>query len=470
MGCVVVASDQGEVHVGVGCLPASVGNLIAERCRSFDCRGCVELQISSVVYGRDADVGSVRGAYRGDAQHGTVGLFVVAKHVEDLLRARSRAERIVFRFDLPGLRRAGFAEIMLVVGAVVVLFLLLRLFGFHLVPLDFDDFGGFLRIPNIAVDHVVEYDQTMVGAEYQFRSGVDVGQGVECHVRTVGGAYFGVIVGFLRPCGEYASACGYRLGGLALAGIRRFRGFLGVEVHRCEPAWCRHGHPSVLFAVRGRGLQGHAALQIDGCASLRPIHGAFRRHDRGFTDDGERFGMRSASYRANLLTRALRPVNAQHRTIGSAVSVYGSVVRHRDFSTGSQFHFRLVGDWIDGFHIGSGSHPHIAGFDVDERCGVASDNGFDIRFDGGVAGFADCGSRDIAGFRTFGNHGAAIMLGHVETGGCGRDSSVHILVFRIESCCLAVLQRSDPHGAVVKLHMPLRHRTDDERACDDAQQ
>ena len=174
--------------------------------------------------------------------------------------------------------------------------------------------------------------------------------------------------------------------------------------------------------------------------------------------------MRSASYRANLLTRALRPVNAQHRTIGSTVSVYGSVARHRDFSTGSQFHFRLVGDWIDGFHIGSGSHPHIAGFDVDERCGVASDNGFDIRFDGGVAGFADCGSRDIAGFRTFGNHGAAIMLGHVETGGCGRDSSVHILVFRIESCCLAVLQRSDPHGAVVKLHMPLRHRTDNERA------
>ena len=65
---------------------------------------------------------------------------------------------------------------MLVVGTVVVLFLLLRLFGFHLVPLDFDDFGGFLRIPDVAVDHVVEYDQTMVGAEYQFRSGVDVGQ------------------------------------------------------------------------------------------------------------------------------------------------------------------------------------------------------------------------------------------------------------------------------------------------------
>ena len=82
------------------------------------------------------------GAYRGDAQYGAVGLFVVAEHVEDLLRSCSRAERIIFGFDLAGLRRAGLAEIMLVVGAVVVLFLLLRLFGFHLVPLDFDDFGG----------------------------------------------------------------------------------------------------------------------------------------------------------------------------------------------------------------------------------------------------------------------------------------------------------------------------------------
>ena len=154
----------------------------------------------------------------------------------------------------PGSRRAGFAEIMLVVGTVVVLFLLLRLFGFHLIPLDFDDFGGFLRIPDVAVDHVIEYDQTMVGAEYQFRSVVDVGQGVECHVRTVCGAYFGRIVGFLRPRGERPSALlRYWLGGLAFAGIWCFRGFLGAEVHRCGPAWCRHGHPSVLFAVRGSG-------------------------------------------------------------------------------------------------------------------------------------------------------------------------------------------------------------------------
>lgn len=275
---------------------------------------------------------------------------------------------------------------------------------------------------------------------------------------------------FCAPCGEHASACGHRLGGLALAGIRCFRGFLGVEIHRCEPARRRHGRPSVLLAVRGGGLQRHIALQVDGRASLRPVHGAFRRHHRGFADDGERFGVRGAFDRADLLTRALRPFDAQHRAIGSSVSVYGSVVRHRDFSTGSQFHVRLVGDWIDGFHIGSGSHPHIAGFDVDERCGITSDNGFDIRFDGGVAGFANGGSRDIAGFGAFGNHGAAIMLGHVETGSCGRDSGVHILVLRIESCGFAVLQRRDPHGAVVKLHMPLRHRTDDERACDDTQQ
>ena len=419
LGRVVVPAYQCEAYVGVGGLPASVGDFIAERYGSFGCRGSVELQISSVVYGGNADVGAVGGAYRGDAQYGAVGLFVVAEHVEDLLRSCSRAERIIFGFDLAGLRRAGLAEIMLVVGAVVVLFLLLRLFGFHLVPLDFDDFGGFLWIPDVAVDHVVEYDQTMVGAEYQFRSGVDVGQGVECHVRTVYGAHFGVIVGFLCPCGEYASACGHRLGGLALAGIRCFRGLFGVEVHRCESARCRHGHPSVLLAVRGGGLQRHIALQVDGRASLRPIHGAFRRHDRGFTDDGERFGMRCASYRADLLARALRPFDAQHRTIGSAVSVYGSVMRHRDLSAGSQFHFRLVGGGVDGFHIGSGSHPHIAGFGVDESRGIASDNGFDIRFDGGVAGFANGGSRDIAGFGAFGDHGVAIMLCHVETGGCG---------------------------------------------------
>ena len=40
------------------------------------------------------------GAYRGDAQYGAVGLFVVAEHVEDLLRSCSRAERIIFGFDL----------------------------------------------------------------------------------------------------------------------------------------------------------------------------------------------------------------------------------------------------------------------------------------------------------------------------------------------------------------------------------
>ena len=94
-------------------------------------------------------------------------------------------------------------------------------------------------------------------------------------------------------------------------------------------------------------------------------------------------------------------------------------MRHRDLSAGSQFHVRLVGGGVDGFHIGSGSHPHIAGFGVDERCGIASDNGFDIRFDGGVAGFANGGSRDIAGFGAFGDHCVAIMLCHVETGGCG---------------------------------------------------
>ena len=61
----------------------------------------------------------------------------------------------------------------LIAGAVVVALLLLGFLGFHLVPLDFDDFGGILRVPHIAVDYVVEHHQTMVGAEDELRGGVD---------------------------------------------------------------------------------------------------------------------------------------------------------------------------------------------------------------------------------------------------------------------------------------------------------
>ena len=50
LGRVVVPAYQCEAYVGVGGLPASVGDFIAERYGSFGCRGSVELQISSVVY------------------------------------------------------------------------------------------------------------------------------------------------------------------------------------------------------------------------------------------------------------------------------------------------------------------------------------------------------------------------------------------------------------------------------------
>ena len=62
------------------------------------------------------------------------------------------------------------------------------------------------------------------------------------------------------------------------------------------------------------------------------------------------------------------------------------------------------------------------------------------------------------------------MLGHVEPGRSGGDARVGVPVAHVETGGLAVLERSDPHGAIVELHVTLRHRTDDDGPGDDAQQ
>ena len=466
----VVAAGQRERHGGAGRLPAPVGNLIAEGHVARGGTGGVELQIPAVIHGGDGDVRAIRSAHRRDAQHRTVGLLVVAQHVENLLRSHARAERIVHGLDLPRLRRTVLAEIMLVVGAVVVLLLLLRLLGLHLVPLDFDDLGGLLRIPHIAVDHVVEHHQTMVGAEHELRGGIDIFQRGKLCVLVVRRAHPDVIVGLLRPRGEHAAIGGHRLRGIALAGIRQLRDLFTTQIDHGDAPRRGNRHPASLPAIRGRRLQRRLTLQADIRAALRPEHLAGTGCDRRLADHGERFDIRGALDRRILAGRFLRSVDTEHRAVGRAIAVDDTVMRHRDTATRPQLHLRRIGGRIHGFHIIGGPDPHIARLDVDERRGVASDDGPHIRFDGGVAAFADGGGLDVAGLRTFGDHGGAIMLGHVEPGRSGGDARIGVPVAHVETGGLAVLERSDPHGAIVELHVTLRHRTDDDGPGDDAQQ
>ena len=65
-------------HGGARRLAPTVADLVTERHRARSCGSGVQLQVPTVVYGRDGDVTAVRCARRGDAQHRTVGLFIVA--------------------------------------------------------------------------------------------------------------------------------------------------------------------------------------------------------------------------------------------------------------------------------------------------------------------------------------------------------------------------------------------------------
>ena len=154
-------------------------------------------------------------------------------------------------------------------------------------------------------------------------------------------------------------------------------------------------------------LQRRLTLQADIRAALRPEHLAGTGYDRRLADHGERFDIRGALDRRILAGRSLRSVDTEHRAVGRAVAVDDTVMRHRDTATRPQLHLRRIGGRIHGFHIIGGPDPHIARLDVDERRGVASDDGPRIRFDGGVAVFADGGGLDAAGLRTFGDHGGA---------------------------------------------------------------
>ena len=95
-------------HGGAGRLPAPVGNLIAERHRcprrhaeASSCRYRPSYTGETLMF---APSGALTDVMRSTEQSVCSSL---RKHVEDLLRSRARAERIVHGLDLPRLRRAG---------------------------------------------------------------------------------------------------------------------------------------------------------------------------------------------------------------------------------------------------------------------------------------------------------------------------------------------------------------------------
>ena len=280
----------------------------------------------------------------------------------------------------------------------------------------------------------------MVGAEHELRGGIDIFQRGKLCVLVVRRAHPDVIVGLLRPRGEHAAIGGHRLRGIALAGIWQLRDLFTTQIDHGDAPRRGNRHPASLPAIRGRRLQRRLTLQADIRAALRPEHLAGTGYDRRLADHGERFDIRGALDRRILAGCSLRSVDTEHRAVGRAVAVDDTVMRHRDTVTRPQLHLRRIGGRIHGFHIIGGPDPHIARLDVDERRGVASDDGPHIRFDGGVAVFADGGGLDVAGLRTFGDHGGAIMLGHVEPGRSGGDARVGVPVAHVETGGLAVFE------------------------------
>ncbi len=357
---------------------------------------------------------------------------------------------------------------MLVVGAVVVLLLLLRLLGLHLVPLDFDDLGGLLRIPHIAVDHVVEHHQTMVGAEHELRGGIDIFQRGTV-VLVVRRAHPDVIVGLLRPRGEHAAIGGHRLRGIALAGIRQLRDLFTTQIDHGDAPRRGNRHPASLPAIRGRRLQRRLTLQADIRAALRPEHLAGTGYDRRLADHGGTIDIRGALDRRILAGCSLRSVDTEHRAVGRAIAVDDTVMRHRDTPTRPQLHlrrYRWSDSWISHHLLTRPTHCPSC---VDERRGVASD-------DGPISDLMVVLPLSLT-------VEASMLLAFVPSEitvepSCWATSNRAAVEatpasasrFRIETGGLAVFERSDPHGAIVELHVTLRHRTDDDGPGDDAQQ
>ena len=218
-GSVVAAIIQGYGHRGGRGLAAAIGNIVSKGNGACGCGGGIELQIPAVVNRRNGDVFVVWCANLGDFQHGTIGLLVIAQHVENLFRTGSCADFIILGFDLAGLCGTGLGEVVVVVGRVVVLLFFLGLLGLYFVPLYFDDFGGILRVPHIAVNRVVEHHKAMVGAEHQFGSSIDGFEGLRLDAGIRGGAGANVVAGLLAPSRVHAALGRYRSCRIRLAPV-----------------------------------------------------------------------------------------------------------------------------------------------------------------------------------------------------------------------------------------------------------
>ncbi|MCC2711492.1 hypothetical protein LK479_19140, partial [Erysipelatoclostridium ramosum] len=66
------------------------------------------------------DVASLGRAYSDDVQYRAVGLFVIAQYIKNLLGSSASSECIILGFDVTGLLGAGFREILMVGGGILV--------------------------------------------------------------------------------------------------------------------------------------------------------------------------------------------------------------------------------------------------------------------------------------------------------------------------------------------------------------
>ena len=245
---------------------------------------------------------------------------------------------------------------MLIVGAVGALILLFRLLRLHLVPLDLDDLCGFLWIPHVAVDHVVEHRQTMVGTEHEFGGGIHVLQGCELRMAIMRRAHAQIIVRLLAPRGGYATVGGHGLCRVALAGIGDFHGrrLPGLQIDRDQTALTRDGHPAALPVVRGRCLEDERATHRNFRTAVRPVNRIAGSEYRGICHHGEGVCPQSlvrADFR-HFAGRRLRSVHFQNRAVGLPVAVDRTVVGHGDSAARPELHLRRRGGRVHGFHIG----------------------------------------------------------------------------------------------------------------------
>ena len=234
----VVSIVQRYRDVGGRGLTPTVGDIIGERYGSGRCCGSIKLQIPPGIDWRDGDVASLGRAYSDDVQYRAVGLFVIAQYIKNLLGSSASSECVILGFDVTGLLGAGFREILMVGGGILVPLGTVMVLRLNLVPLHGDDRSAVIWIPDIALDHIVKHRNPMIGAEHQFRGGVYRFKRLECDMCTIGSTGSDVIASLLAPCRVYAPIHGNRTSRLARAASQveyRFGG--GRKSYYCEPAW-----------------------------------------------------------------------------------------------------------------------------------------------------------------------------------------------------------------------------------------